>query len=323
MNLAGTVSFRINKYQLHSSIFEFACNSFVIQTLYSQQIQVVYIMVRGRKLRLIIRRLDELIVHVFQKRFTERQFIAHFGATKLVVAVLIIRIEDECDDDLQPLHLLMGLHFLKVYATESVNAAHFRCDENTYRNHAWRAIRFLSDLKLIVWSDRHKYGYIVNRCKVLIDGTDCRIFESTPFDPKWFSHKFNGPGIRYEVGLAINGLIVWINGGFPCGEWSDIEIARSAIIHQIDDGEKIIVDSGYRGEDWCFECPNGRSNRRSRILGLIRARHENLNGKLKQFGVLSQKFRHELHKHPMCLYAVANITQVSLQTDSHLFHVEY
>lgn len=25
--------------------------------------------------------------------------------------------------------------------------------------------------------------------------------EPSPFDPKWFSHKFVGPGLRYEVGV--------------------------------------------------------------------------------------------------------------------------
>jgi hypothetical protein len=34
------------------------------------------------------------------------------------------------------------------------------------------------------------------------DGTDFRIFELTEFDPKWFSHKFRGPGVHYEIGVA-------------------------------------------------------------------------------------------------------------------------
>ena len=51
--------------------------------------------------------------------------------------------------------------------------------------------------------------------------------EPSPFSPKWFSHKFRGPGIRYELALCIRtGDIVWAYGGFPCGEWPDLKLAR-------------------------------------------------------------------------------------------------
>ena len=54
---------------------------------------------------------------------------------------------------------------------------------------------------------------------VSVDGTDCMIHKPSPFRSKLWSQKFNGPGVRYEVGLGIqNGDIVWVNGPFPCGE---------------------------------------------------------------------------------------------------------
>ena len=69
---------------------------------------------------------------------------------------------------------------------------------------------------------------------VSLDGTDFRIMEPTEFDPKWWSHKFNGPGLRYEVALCIRtGDIVWVNGGLPCGEWSDLRLARNAFIDSL------------------------------------------------------------------------------------------
>jgi hypothetical protein len=50
---------------------------------------------------------------------------------------------------------------------------------------------------------------------VSLDGTDFRILEPGNFSSKWYSHKFNGPGIRYEIGLCIvTGHIVWANGGY-------------------------------------------------------------------------------------------------------------
>jgi hypothetical protein len=45
------------------------------------------------------------------------------------------------------------------------------------------------------------------------DGTDCPILEPWPFNKKWFSHKLNGPGLKYEVGVCNpTGEIVWVKG---------------------------------------------------------------------------------------------------------------
>ena len=71
--------------------------------------------------------------------------------------------------------------------------------------------------------------------------------EPSPFSPKWFSHKFRGPGIRYELALCIRtGDIVWAYGGFPCGEWPDLKLARDLFaVLGLREGEKAIADRGY------------------------------------------------------------------------------
>ena len=50
-----------------------------------------------------------------------------------------------------------------------------------------------------------------------------------------------------------------------------------------------------------------------RQQGGARAYHETGNGRLKDFGVLFQVFRHEIGKHEKCFFAVAVIVQLSLQ----------
>ncbi len=66
---------------------------------------------------------------------------------------------------------------------------------------------------------------MLKNCWISVDGTDFRIREPTPFSPKWFSYKFKGAGLRYEVGLLLEtGDIVWVNGPFSCGKWIDLEI---------------------------------------------------------------------------------------------------
>lgn len=69
---------------------------------------------------------------------------------------------------------------------------------------------------------------------VSLDGTDFRIREPQPFNKKWFSHKFKAAGVRYEIGISIvEGEIVWASGGFPCGEWPDLKIAKELYLQYL------------------------------------------------------------------------------------------
>jgi hypothetical protein len=82
---------------------------------------------------------------------------------------------------------------------------------------------------------------------VSVDGTDYAIREPQPFHKKWFSHKMNGPGVRYEIAICIQtGVRVWTNGPYPCGSWPDLRIARYALVDAFDPGEYYIADGGYR-----------------------------------------------------------------------------
>ena len=75
--------------------------------------------------------------------------------------------------------------------------------------------------------------------------------EPSPFNPKWYSHKFHGPGIRYEIGICIRtGHVVWAYGGLPCGEWPDLRLARSHFILKLQAGEKAIADRGYNDQNF-------------------------------------------------------------------------
>ena len=57
-----------------------------------------------------------------------------------------------------------------------------------------------------------------------IDGTEFQNFE---YGRKFFSHKNKKSALRYEIALnIITGDIVWINGRFSAGKYSNIAIFR-------------------------------------------------------------------------------------------------
>ena len=121
------------------------------------------------------------------------------------------------------------------------------------------------------WENRYKEDN-GSQCLVSVDGTDFEIQEPSPFSPKWFSHKFKGPGVRYEVAICIQtGEPVWINGPFPCGSWNDLRIARSALVDALDPGEYYLADGGWGVQGWkSVECYTNRPSsirRQTKISG--------------------------------------------------------
>jgi DDE superfamily endonuclease len=121
-------------------------------------------------------------------------------------------------------------------------------------------------------------GDLGNRCKISIDGTDCPIEEPQPFNKKYYSHKFNGAGVKYELGLCIvTGWIVWYNGPFPCGN-TDLQIARLRVCTHLEKEERILADGGYRDDGQYFDTPTGLHNKGQCMRSLCRARHETVNG---------------------------------------------
>ena len=142
--------------------------------------------------------------------------------------------------------------------------------------------------------------------------------EPTEFHPKWWSHKFNGPGLRYEVALCIRtGEIVWVNGGLPCGEWPDLRLARNAFIDFLQPGKKALADAGYQDQQY-FELANN-DPQKQRIL----ARHENFNARIKLFCCMKDRFRHALYLHPRFFYAVVNLTQLMIENGEPLNTVDF
>lgn len=129
------------------------------------------------------------------------------------------------------------------------------------------------------------------------------------------SHKFKSAGIRYEIGVSIGGRdVVWASGGLPCGRWPDIKIAKDLYVHNLNRNEITLADKGYRDRTY-FKTPSNLFEKR------VLARHETLNGRLKQFEALNSRFRHPIKKHPKVFHACINILQVSIENGEKLFQI--
>jgi len=156
-----------------------------------------------------------------------------------------------------------------------------------------------------------------------VDGTDFRIPQPTRFWKGWFSFKFKGPGLRYEVALGIqSGYICWVNGPFAPGCWVDISIFRAKLKQFLRPGEKVEADAGYRGDG--STCPpDDCANMREYIMKQeVRSRHETVNRRLKQFNCMHQ-FRHNIDDHVYFFEAAAVVTQLGIESGERLYNVLY
>ena len=261
------------------------------------------------------------------KRYTIRQFRALFGVSQNITAIcweLMLADSRTVELGIKIQDLLKALHFLKCYSTETQLSKLFGITEKTFRERYKPALHILADLPVICWENRKVVGNMEHKAKISIDGTDCCICEQYPFDGKWFSHKFKGPGLRYELAVCIlTGQIVWIFGGFPCGEFPDLKIFRLGLLDIIDHDERVIADGGYKGEESIWAKGHSDNYLTNKIEGVIRARHETINSRLKNFSVLSTRFRHSLDMHSRCFHACAHLIHLVMKHEMPAFEVDY
>jgi hypothetical protein len=141
------------------------------------------------------------------------------------------------------------------------------------------------------------------------------------------SHKYVGKSaLHYELGVDIlMGNLVWIQGPYPAGAWPDIKIFTSCLAHFLEPYERVEADDGYRRHVDKVKCPKNDVNpvKNLKMQGRVRARHETLNGHLKNWGILSQVFRHDIGRHGDVFRACTVITQLTIKHGEPLFVVEY
>lgn len=177
----------------------------------------------------------------------------------------------------------------------------------------------------IKFVDRFK-GDNGSACLMSIDCTDYLVHETAPFCPALFSYKFKHAALRYEIGISIQkGEICWINGPFPPRDWPDITIFRSELKCMLGEEERVEADNGYVGEPTKIDLPREMANDEAQIAvkAVVRARHETINRRFKQWGCMNRVWRHEYSKHGIAFRAIAVLIQLGIFEGDVPFQVEY
>ena len=127
-----------------------------------------------------------------------------------------------------------------------------------------------------------------------------------------------------------NGHIAWVNGPYACGMYNDMKIFfECGLREELEENERVEADDGYRAYDPEFtKTRTGFSSKYrekpiKEMQNTIRARHETVNKRFKQFSILCQPFRHTLENHGSVFRAIAVLTQLAIESGENLFEVEY
>lgn len=251
-------------------------------------------------------------------------FRSFFATWPCICAELWRRIDpiESLNKKSRPMHLLWALLLMCCYSTEAVNGSLAGVDEDTFRKWALPWVPAISNLSMELFDFDRRFEGKWHYWTFAVDGIHCPIQEPRrPFWKGWWSHKFNGPGLAYEVATAVTtGLIVWVNGPFPAAKWPDHKIFKHGLAKLVrTDIEKGVADAGYHHCDkWLF-LPFWRKKEamknkvpRNDLHEYIRARHEQLNSRLHRFNCISSIFRHKLDTHQDYFYGSAVVVQLEI-----------
>ncbi len=168
---------------------------------------------------------------------------------------------------------------------------------------------------------------VLKDCMMTFDGTNFHIPQkgAATKGNAFASHKYaEKSALRYELGVDIlAGNLVWIQGPYPAGKYTDIKIFNKVLRNFLEPGERVEADEGYRGHPDKIKCPDNDVNPAENrgMQGRARARHKMLNGRLKNWGILSQDFRHHITMHGDVFQACAGVTQLTIKNGEPLFEV--
>ena len=82
----------------------------------------------------------------------------------------------------------------------------------------------------------------------------------------------------------------------------------------MEEHERVEADNGYAaGDPEVCKTPGGCFHSEKKMRNRLMARQEVLNARLKNFGILRQRYRHDLESHGDTFRAILVITQIGIE----------
>lgn len=223
---------------------------------------------------------------------------------------------------------MMALHWLRIYNKENNHAGFWNMSENTARSKTWKYVHAFQALvkRKVKWICADPDNLPDEVFIASVDGVHCQISEIRTNPSKIIcSYKNKKPGVVYEIAIGIySDTLVWINGPFPAG-MSDLQVFRAGLKQKIPEGKRLIADQGYVAEPKFFSTRNPLDTPEVKELKKrAKARHETFNGRLKDWVILSQRFRctrDPFQKHKTVFEACCVLTQYDVEDSHPLFKV--
>jgi len=263
-------------------------------------------------------------------------FKAIYGAHPIVLAELWIELQTTTvaearidTSKTRSVHLknyLRTLHFLKCYPTEKVRKYQTGNTRKTVRKWCWYFVERIAALKIvrIVFPGPGEWQTVFI---ISVDGVQCRFHEVKHAilskDPAYYAHKFNGPGLGYEIGLHLwESKMVWLRKNLRTAD-SDLKAYRQSLKHKIPAGKKVIADGGYRDKnDPKVSTPNVYDPAELKTFkARARMRQEHFHSRIKRFKCLTSEFKSKEERHAQCFEAICVVLTYELELVSPLFDI--
>jgi len=197
----------------------------------------------------------------------------------------------------------------------------------------WRWMKRIQALQAskIVWPEEEYMDRNGNKFTITLDCVDFHTREpkhpTLNLDKGFSSHKFKKAAFRYELGLDVHSpRLVWINGPFKAGTYSDKKIFKGGLKDKLKPlrkrGKKAIADGGYEGYENLLSMPSSMDKPHvRRFKSRARCRHEAFNAEIKKYGSMSTYWKHGMEKHSIALSVICITLQYSMELGFPLWDV--
>lgn len=235
-------------------------------------------------------------------------------------------------------YFLATHHWLKTYPTWNHMAVNFKKIDlgcrDTISKKVFAMVRRFSYLMStkITWPEEFNRDDTVTLIYT-VDGKHCRVYEQPhpemTKDRKWYSHKFKGPGVTYEVALHIwKSKIIHISKGIRKASVHDktMYTEPGGLRSKTREGKMGIADGAYKAGEAEEPLPIFRPNSHNRPLARkfsarARARQESHYGRIDNFKCMKETWRHGVDLHCVTFEAINVILQYQYDNGHPLFDV--